>query len=133
MADEPAAIIEFDQSTVYQIRISGHLGAEWADWFGVAITPQANGDTLLTGVLLDQAALYGLIKKVRDVGLPLISVNRAAPDRAGAPKEGFMKAIVYTSYGPPDVLRIADIEKPVPNDDQMLVCVHAASINPAEW
>jgi len=65
------------QSMVYQIRIKGHLGSQWTDWFGgLAITLEENGDTLLTGPVIDQAALYGLLKKVRDLGMPLLSVNR---------------------------------------------------------
>ncbi len=64
----------------YQIRIGACLGREWTDWFdGLAVTPGANGDTLLTGPLLDQAALYGVLRKVRDLGLPLISVNLIQP------------------------------------------------------
>ena len=62
---------------VYQIRIQGHLGREWTDWFeGLAITLEQNGTTLLTGPVVDQAALHGLLKKVRDLGLTLISVNQ---------------------------------------------------------
>lgn len=61
---------------IYQIRIKGHLDAQWTDWFeGLAIKPLENGDTLLTGLVVDQAALYGLLRKVRDVGLPLLSVS----------------------------------------------------------
>jgi hypothetical protein len=60
---------------VYQIRLKGHLGAEWADWFGgLTITLEENNETLLTGPVLDQAALHGLLKKVRDLGIPLIYV-----------------------------------------------------------
>ena len=63
---------------VYQIMIEGHLGREWADWFGgLTITLEKTGDTLLTGPVVDQAALYGLLKKVRDLGLTLISINPA--------------------------------------------------------
>ena len=73
------------QPLVYQIRIEGHLGREWADWFeGLAITALDNGDTLLTGPVIDQAALHGLLKKVRDLGMPLISVNRVKPGQADA-------------------------------------------------
>ena len=64
------------QPTVYQIRIKGHLGLQWTDWFGgLAITLEDNGDTLLTGPVVDQAALHGLLRKVRDLGLPLVSVS----------------------------------------------------------
>jgi len=62
---------------VYQIRIKGHLGRQWTDWFeGLTITLEDNGDTLLTGPVVDQATLHGLLKKVRDLGLPLLSVYR---------------------------------------------------------
>ena len=63
------------QPAVYQIRLKGHLGREWTDWFeGLTITMEDNGITLLTGPVVDQAALHGLLKKVRDLGMPLISV-----------------------------------------------------------
>jgi hypothetical protein len=65
-----------DQPVVYQIRLKGHLGSQWADWFGgLTITLEAGGDTLLTGPVVDQAALFGLLKKVRDLGLQLVSVS----------------------------------------------------------
>ena len=64
-------------STIYKIRIAGHLSPQWADWFeGLTITLEDNGDTLLTGPVADQAALHGLLKKVRDLGMILVSVNR---------------------------------------------------------
>jgi hypothetical protein len=70
---------------VYQIRIEGHLGCQWTDWFGgLTITLEDNGDTLLTGPVVDQAALHGLLKKVRDLGMPLLSVNRVEPGQADA-------------------------------------------------
>jgi len=63
------------QPMVYQIRLQGHLGSEWTDWFGgLIITLEEDGNTLLTGPVIDQAALHGLLKKVRDLGLPLVSV-----------------------------------------------------------
>jgi hypothetical protein len=63
------------QSAIYQIRIKGHLGSQWMNWFeGLTITLEKNGDTFLTGPVVDQAALHGLLKKVRDLGMPLISV-----------------------------------------------------------
>jgi hypothetical protein len=71
---------------VYQIRIKGHLGSGWTNWFeGLTITLEDNGDTLLTGPVVDQAALHGLLKKVRDVGMPLLSVNRVEPVQPDAP------------------------------------------------
>jgi hypothetical protein len=62
------------QHILYQIRLKGHLGREWTGWFdGLTITLEEDGDTLLTGPVVDQAALHGLLKKVRDLGLPLVS------------------------------------------------------------
>ena len=73
-------------STVYQIRLRGQLDHLWSDWFeGLAITWDDNGDTLLTGSVADQSALYGLLRKIRDLGVTLVSVNRldasAEPDQ----------------------------------------------------
>ena len=71
-----------DQPIVYQIRIKGHLGPQWTDWFdGLIITLGEDGNTLLTGAVIDQAALHGLLKKVRDLSMPLLSVNSVEPDR----------------------------------------------------
>lgn len=65
------------QPTVYQIRVKGHLEHRWSDWFDdLTITLQTNGDTVLSGPVVDQSALYGLLKKVHDLGLQLISVNQ---------------------------------------------------------
>ena len=77
MANDINSEIEPGQPGAYQIRIKGHLGRQWTDWFGgLAITLEDNGDTLLTGSVTDQAALHGLLRKVRDLGMPLISVTR---------------------------------------------------------
>jgi hypothetical protein len=66
--------IDPSKPTVYQIRIKGHLDSQWTDWFAGLIITLENGDTLLTGQVVDQAALHGLLKKVRDLGMPLVSV-----------------------------------------------------------
>src|SRR5438270_2733833 len=85
MSNEINSEIDPAQLLVYQIRIKGHLGREWTDWFGgLTLTLEDNGETLLTGPVLDQAALYGLLRKVRDVGMPLVSVVRVKPDQAVA-------------------------------------------------
>jgi hypothetical protein len=74
------------QPVIYEIRIKGHLGHRWTDWFGgMTITLEDNGDTLFTGPVVDQAALHGLLKKVRDLGMPLISVMRVEPGQSDAP------------------------------------------------
>jgi hypothetical protein len=73
-----------DRPLVYQIRIGGHLGHHWSDWFeGMAITLEDNGDTLLSGQVVDQAALHSLLRKVRDLGMPLISITPIQPGQTG--------------------------------------------------
>ena len=70
-------------SDVYQIRVRGHLGERWSEWFdGMRITNEANGEAVLAGQVADQAALHGLLIRVRDLGLPLIAVTRVATDVA---------------------------------------------------
>jgi hypothetical protein len=74
------------QPVVYQIRIKGHLSHQWTDWFeGLTITLEEDGDTLLTGPVVDQAALHGLLKKVRDLGMPLVSVGPVESGQADTP------------------------------------------------
>jgi hypothetical protein len=71
------------QPTIYQIRIKGHLDHQWTDWFGsLSITLEDNGETLVTGPVVDQAALHGLLRRVRDLGMPLLSVIRVTPGPA---------------------------------------------------
>lgn len=80
---------ELEQSMIYRIRLEGRLGNQWAEWFGdVTITPDDYGETLLTCRVADQAALYGLLRKVRDLGLPLLSVCRLEPGAATEPDVG---------------------------------------------
>jgi hypothetical protein len=75
---------EFNTSAVYQIRVKGSLDETWADWFdGFSITPQPGGKTALTGPVRDQAALHGLLSKIRDLGLPLVLVECVESQRTG--------------------------------------------------
>lgn len=78
------AIPEYhDESELYEIRLKGHLNERWADRIGdVTITLEGNGNTLLTCLVIDQAALHGLLKRVRDLGMPLLSVNLVNPGQA---------------------------------------------------
>ncbi len=72
---------------IYHIRIKGHLGPQWTDWFeGLTITLEPDGDTLLAGPIVDQAALYGLLRRLRDTGLPLVSVMRVSRAQADVPQ-----------------------------------------------
>lgn len=85
MSDKSRSASDPNQPAIYQIRIKGHLSRQWTEWFGgMNITLEESGDTSLTGTVVDQAALHGLLKKVRDLGMPLISVNRVRPDLADA-------------------------------------------------
>ena len=78
MSNLPTPTIDPGQPNIYQIRLKGHLDDRWADWFGcLTITLEENGGTVLTGPVVDQAALFGLLKKVRDLGMPLISIQCA--------------------------------------------------------
>ena len=78
----------YTERGLYEIRLQGHLDARWAAWFeGMTITLADNGETLLSGPVVDQAALHGLLRKVRDVGIPLISVIRVNLDQTHSVKE----------------------------------------------
>jgi hypothetical protein len=77
-----------DQHTpgLYEIRVKGHLDSRWAAWFdGLTLTHESDGTTLIHGPVVDQAALHGLLQKVRDVGLPLVSLTRVEPDQPDVP------------------------------------------------
>ena len=83
MSNKRAHQPESVQPIIYQIRIKGHLDDQWADWFeGLSVTLEEDGNTLLTGQVIDQAALHGLLKKVRDLGMPLVSVGPVEPGQA---------------------------------------------------
>jgi hypothetical protein len=82
MSNEHSVERDPGQPIVYQIRIKGHLSRQWTDWFeGLTITLEEDGDTLLAGPVIDQAALHGWLKKVRDLGMPLLSVSSVEPSR----------------------------------------------------
>lgn len=83
MSETHCSTEEQYETGLYEIRIKGHLDVRWNDWFyGLTITLEDDGNTLLTGPVVDQAALHGLLKKVRDSGMPLVSVNFVYPGRA---------------------------------------------------
>jgi hypothetical protein len=83
MSNELNPAPDSNEPRAYQIRLNGQLDCEWTDWFGgLTITLDDDGNTLLTGPAIDQAALHGLLKKVRDLGLSLISINPIKPDPA---------------------------------------------------
>ena len=80
MSETLASRKDHYEPQLYEIRLKGHLDDRWTEWFdGLTITLEENGDTLLTGPVVDQAALHGLLKKVRDLGLPLVSVCPVEP------------------------------------------------------
>jgi hypothetical protein len=77
MSARHASIEDHDEPAFYEIRLKGHLDNRWAEWFeGLTLTREDNGEMLLTGPVVDQAALHGLLRKVRDLGMPLLSVIR---------------------------------------------------------
>lgn len=83
MSDKQTIDEKHSQHQCYEIRLKGHLDARWANRFeGLTITLEEDGDTLLTGPVIDQAALHGLLKRVRDLGMPLLSINFVSPDQA---------------------------------------------------
>jgi hypothetical protein len=93
MSETLASIEDHYEPQQYEIRLKGHLDARWADWFeGLTITLEDDGDTLLTGPLIDQSALHGLLKKIRDLGMPLVSVNQVQINGTHSKKERKMNA-----------------------------------------
>lgn len=72
-----------DRLKIFQIRIKGHLGQQWAGWFdGLTIALEEDGNTLLSGPVADQSALHGILKKIRDLGMPLLSINSVDPNQS---------------------------------------------------
>jgi len=80
MSDNQAPTDSRRENGCYEIRLAGHLDQRWAEWFdGLTLTSQSDGTTVLHGPVVDQTALHGLLQKVRDLGLPLVSVAQVAP------------------------------------------------------
>ena len=89
MSSDVSSELDPGRPTAYRIRIKGHLGPQWTDWFeGLAIRLDESGDTLLTGPVVDQAALHGLLRKVRDLGMPLVSVRPIRQNVSDGIEEG---------------------------------------------
>jgi hypothetical protein len=87
MSDRPAG--RHTGPGQYEIRLKGRLGSRWAAWFdGLSIAPGSDGTTIIQGQVADQAALYGLLQKARDLGLPLISVTPVEPGHPRPPAAG---------------------------------------------
>lgn len=88
MSDDLTPSTHASAIAVYEIRIQGYLGCQWTDWFDdLTITQDDHGQTVLTGPVADQAALYGLLRKVRDLGIPLVSVHRLSATEQNRDKE----------------------------------------------
>ncbi len=86
MSETHASQSRHPEAGQYEIRLQGHLEARWAAWFdGLSLTREGDGTTLICGQVVDQAALHGLLQKVRDVGLPLVSVRNVTTDGSAAP------------------------------------------------
>jgi hypothetical protein len=100
MSNELNPATNLDEPLAFQIRLKGQLGSEWAEWFGgMTITLEDNGTTLLTGAAIDQAALHGLLKKMRDLGLTLISINPIEPDHSGEAEIAPRKSAISSGEG----------------------------------
>jgi D-arabinose 1-dehydrogenase-like Zn-dependent alcohol dehydrogenase len=120
-------------SIYYQIHLEGYLDQQWAEWFDGMSINQENGKTVLTGPVADQAALHGLLKKVRDLGMPLVSLTQIKPDLYQYNKDSTMKIITFEQYGSPDVLQLKETAKPIPANDQVLIKIYSTAANPLDW
>ena len=88
MNDGHASTSSWDEAGQYEIRLQSHLDPRWAAWFdGLTLTHESDGTTVIHGPVVDQAALHGLLQKVRDLGLPLVSVAQVAPDPPAVPTQ----------------------------------------------
>jgi NADPH:quinone reductase-like Zn-dependent oxidoreductase len=115
------------EAELHEIRVQGHLDDRWADWVeGLTFTHERDGTTTLTGPITDQAALHGVLNRLRDLNVAIVSVRRLSCDRE---RGTTMQAIVQDRYGWADVLQLREIERPVVGDDQVLLRVHAAGLH----
>ena len=116
-----------DASELHEIRVQGHLDDRWADWVeGLTFTHERDGTTTVTGPLADQAALHGLLNRMRDLNVPIVSVRRVCAEKERSKRGTTMRAIVQDAYGSTDVLQLREIERPVAGDDDVLIRVRAA-------
>lgn len=133
------------KSTVtYQIKLKGHLQDDWSDWFdGLSVHHDETGNTLLIGDVVDQAQLHGLLKRIRDAGVELISVNPLSKtddeittnvknQKQEVNMITSMKTVIQTQYGAPEVLKVAKVKKPTPKENEVLVRVHATTVTATE-
>ncbi|MEZ4503547.1 MAG: NAD(P)-dependent alcohol dehydrogenase [Dehalococcoidia bacterium] len=117
---------------VYEIRVAGHLGDRWADWVDdLSLTREADGTTTMRAPLADQPALHGVLARMRDLGVPVISVCPSVD--AETPRDGLMKAVVQRRYGTADELRIERTERPAVGEHDVLVRVRAAGLDAGVW
>jgi hypothetical protein len=87
MTDQPTWNPDRSEAGRYEIRVRGRLDAHWAAWFdGLTVGQESDGTTVISGTVADQAALHGVIKRVRDLGLPLVSVTRLSADEPDTPE-----------------------------------------------
>lgn len=118
-----------DTSTLYEFRIGGHLDGRWAATFdGMTIARHDDGTTTLSGSLPDQAALHGMLARLRDAGLPLVSVAQVGADGSTSR----MSAAVYRRFGGPEVVHISEVARPRPKAGELLVRVRATTVSAAD-
>jgi NADPH:quinone reductase-like Zn-dependent oxidoreductase len=135
------------ESALHEIRVQGRLDDRWAQWAdGLTFTHESDGTTTVTGPIADQAALHGLLNRIRDLNVPVVSVRRVGSGGEAAEDGGnegqdtgadarstTMRAIVQDRYGASDTLRLEEVAKPVVGDDEVLIRVRAASVHSGDW